>query len=81
MDLTPGKVKRLSRGMSSEMSAEAIAKRFEVLVQLNALCDALSKAKRAGDVQGARVREEPGEGVEPGESRARARESDRGGED
>ena len=40
-----------SRGISADMSAEAISKRFEILVELNELCAALSKAKPLPDAQ------------------------------
>ncbi|MFT5465511.1 MAG: hypothetical protein ACI8UO_000606 [Verrucomicrobiales bacterium] len=37
--------KRASRGISADMSPEAISKRFRILVELNELCAAFSKAE------------------------------------
>lgn len=48
--LSPSALKNASRGISTDMSPEAIARRFDVLQQLNELCDWLSRAKRLGPV-------------------------------
>ena len=60
MNPNPEEAKRLSRGMSSDMSPEAISKRFDILVELNDLCGYLGGAKKVAEV--CRVREEPDEG-------------------
>lgn len=48
---SPTILKNASRGISTDMSPEAIARRFDVLQQLNELCDWLSRAKRLGPVK------------------------------
>ena len=58
--------KDLSRGISTDMSPEAISKRFEILVELNELCDALMNAERLGTV-------EPSERLKPEASQRVAR--------
>lgn len=37
--------KRDSRGISTDMSPEAISRRFQILLELNELCSTFSKAK------------------------------------
>ena len=43
--------KRSGRGISADMSPEAIEKRFDILVQLNELCGMLATAERIGKVE------------------------------
>jgi hypothetical protein len=53
--MTPEEAKRLSRGISSDMSPEAISRRLEIVSQLFRLGSALSRAKYIGRVEDVRA--------------------------
>ena len=42
--------KDIARGISGDMSPEAISKRFQILIELNDLCKTLSSARPLGKV-------------------------------
>jgi hypothetical protein len=48
--MKPEELKAKSRGISRDMSPEAISRRFDILVELDTLARALEKAKRQGRV-------------------------------
>lgn len=50
-------MKNASRGYSTEMSPEAIARRFEILQQMNELCEWLGSAKPLGAVEAGGAKE------------------------
>lgn len=60
--MTPDDAKRLSRGISNDMSPEAISRRLDIMSELFRLNSALSKAQYVGkvtDVRKARLAAQP----------------------
>ncbi len=49
--MRPDEQKARSRGVSRDMSPEAISKRFDILVELHELARALAGAKRVGKAE------------------------------
>jgi len=66
--MTPEEAKRLSRGISSDMSPEAISRRLEIVSQLFRLGSALSKAKYIGRVEDVRAARRAAENAAEAES-------------
>jgi len=60
--MKPEELKSKSRGVSRDMSPEAISRRFDILVELHELASALSSAKRLGRAQALSTSSKPPEG-------------------
>jgi len=66
--MTPDEAKRLSRGISSDMSPEAISRRLDIVSQLFQLGSALTRAKYIGRVEDVRAARRAAEKASEAES-------------